>query len=72
MTTSNDDYKQALEAAHRLDEKQRQQLIEELSREMQKPVERLALIGTWPDVMLSAQEIDGAREECWAGLGKDS
>jgi hypothetical protein len=71
MAVSKDDYQQALEAAHRLDKEQQQKLIEELSREIQTLVAPLALIGAWPDVSLSAQEIDEAREECWASLGKD-
>jgi hypothetical protein len=71
MAVSKDDYQHALEAAHRLDQEQRQKLIEELSRELREIVTPLALIGTWPGVSLSAQEIDEAREECWAGLGKD-
>jgi hypothetical protein len=71
MAVSKDDYQHALEAAQRLDQEQRQKLIEELSRELRKTVTPLALIGTWPGVSLSAQEIDEAREEAWAGLGKD-
>ena len=71
MAVEKDYYKQAIEAAKYLSIEQRQQLIEELSEQMNDAVIPLSLTGTWEGVSLSEEEIDEARRECWASLGED-
>ena len=72
MAISQDDFQHVLEAVQRLPREQ-QQLIKQVSRELkaEASVMPLALSGTWAGVSLTAQEIDEARRECWAGLGED-
>jgi len=73
MATDQDNFQQALEAVQRLTKAQRQELLAQLSRDLEidEQVTPLALIGTWAGVSLTAQEIDEARRGCWAGLGAD-
>ncbi len=71
MAIDKDNFQRVLEAIQRLSLEEQQQLIEQLTREIDAaaPVTPLALSGTWPGVSLTAEEIDEARRECWAGLG---
>ncbi|MEW6126374.1 MAG: hypothetical protein AB1757_04860 [Acidobacteriota bacterium] len=71
MAVNEDYYKQAIEAVKYLSPEQRQQLIEELSEQVDDSVIPLALVGTWQGVSLSEEEINEARRECWASLGVD-
>ncbi len=73
MTSDRDSLQRVLEAAQRLSIEQRRQLMEELARELEAEVSvtPLALLGSWAGVSLSAEEIDEARRECWAGLGDE-
>jgi hypothetical protein len=71
MAVEKDYYKRAIEAAKFLSQKQREQLIAELSEQLEETVMPLHLSGTWSGVSLSAEEIDAARRECWASLGDD-
>jgi hypothetical protein len=70
---NQDDFQRVLETVQRLPIEQQRQLVEQLARELeaQESVAPLALSGTWAGVSLTAEEIDEARRECWAGLGGD-
>lgn len=72
MATNQDNFQQALEAMQRLTKAQRQELLARLSRDLEidEQVTPLKLSGTWAGVSLTAEEIDEARRECWAGLGE--
>lgn len=73
MATDKDTFYQVLEAVKHLSLEQRQKLLEYLSQQLEAEiaVRPLALMGTWAGVSLSAEEIDEARQECWAGLGDE-
>ena len=73
MTINTDSFQHVLEAVHRLSLKEQQQLIEQISHELEAEtaITPLALSGKWNNVSLSAEDIDAARRECWARLGDD-
>ena len=71
MAIDKQNIQRVLKAIERLTTEEQQRLIEELTRKIEAavPVTPLALSGTWVGVSLSAEEIDEARRQCWAGLG---
>ncbi len=73
MAINMDSFQFVLEAMHRLSAEEQRQLIEQLSNklETETSITPLALSGKWANVSISAEEIDEARRECWAGLGDE-
>ncbi|MBI1924203.1 hypothetical protein HYR99_08115 [Candidatus Poribacteria bacterium] len=74
MAVHTDRFQSALEMIQRLPVEEQQRLIERLTHELEAKtaVTPLALSGKWAGVSLSAEEIDEARRECWAGLGDEA
>ncbi len=71
MAIHTETFQHVLETVRSLSIAGQRQLIEQLAHELESEtsVTPLALIGRWPTLSLSAEEIDEARRECWASLG---
>ncbi|MBI1930802.1 hypothetical protein HYR99_41965 [Candidatus Poribacteria bacterium] len=71
MAIHTETFQHILETVRSLSIKEQRQLIEQITHELEPEpaVTPLALIGRWPNLSLSAEEIDEARRECWAGRG---
>ena len=71
MAIHTETFQHVLETVRSLSIEEQWHLIEQLAHELESEtsVTSFALIGRWPAISLSAEEIDEARQECWGSLG---